>query len=388
MNNLTHIKAASMFDSVSGLFKKDPLVTVENDRIVNVRFGDSVRPNSGRIIDLHECTLLPGFIDAHDHLALSPQLKNYPQIMSDPDPVLLVRSIVNMKTDLYAGVTTSRCLGDRNFIDLYLKDAVNQGLIEGPRIYTATRGIKASHAHGFVGTPFDGVEAVRTAVRENVRRGADFIKIFVTGNSRQSEYLPYYMSPEEIRTAVEEAHRVGKKVAAHCIGGEGLNQCIEQGVDVIEHAYYATDAQIESLVKKGRWVVLTSRINFNDARWANVSEKAVDEMRKNRPEVLSCQQKILRSGVKFAIGTDATHGEVVEDVIFVVNTMGGTIARALQAITKTAAELCEMDRVVGSIHEGKKADLVAVSGMLEKEILALRNVCFVMKDGITVKNSL
>ena len=388
MNNLTYIKAAYMFDSLAGTFKQDPVVTVENDRIVNVRFGVSSMPDNGKIVELKGCTLLPGFIDAHDHLALSPQLKNYPAIMADPDPVLLVRSIINMKTDLYAGVTTSRCLGDRNFLDLYLKDAVNQGLIEGPRIYTCTRGLKASHAHGFVGTPFDGVEAMRAAVRENIRRGADFIKIFVTGNFRQSPWLPYYLSPQEIFTIAEEAHRVGKKVAAHCIGGEGLNQCIEQGVDIIEHAYYATDAQIESLLKKDRWVVFTPSNNFNDARWANVSEKAVNEMRINREEVLNSQQKVLNSGVKFAIGTDATHGEVAEDVIFVVNTMGGTIPRALQGISKSAAELCELSQLVGSITEGKKADIVAVNGVLEKDIQVLRNVCFVMKDGITVRNSL
>ncbi|MDR3562213.1 MAG: amidohydrolase family protein [Negativicutes bacterium] len=386
MAETTFITADWMFDSMAGEFKKDPVVRVEDERIVDVGFAFSPPVGDGKLIALAGCTLLPGFIDAHDHLALSPQLKNYPQIMADPDPILIVRAIVNMKTDLYAGVTTSRCLGDRNFIDLYLKDAVNQGLIEGPRIVTATRGLKASHAHGFVGTAFDGVEAIRAAVRENLRRGADFIKIFVSGNSRQSAVLPYYMSPEEIRTAVEEAHRVGKKVATHCIGGEGLTQCIKQGVDVIEHAYYATDEQIESLVKADRWVVLTPRINFNDARWANVSEKAVHEMRRNREEVMASQKKLLLSGVKLAIGTDATHGEITEDVIFVVNTMGGQVGRALQGITSSAAELCELGHLVGAIEKGKKADLVAVTGDVAKDIQALRALSFVMKDGIVVKN--
>jgi imidazolonepropionase-like amidohydrolase len=111
-------------------------------------------------------------------------------------------------------------------------------------------------------------------------------------------------------------------------------------------------------------------------------------MRINREEVLNSQQKVLNSGVKFAIGTDATHGAVAEDVIFVVNTMGGTIPRALQGISKSAAELCELSQLVGSITEGKKADIVAVNGVLEKDIQVLRNVCFVMKDGITVRNSL
>ena len=385
MTKATFIKADYLFDSTAGDFKRNPVVTVEADRIVGVQFGDITLPDNAEVVELAGCTLLPGLIDAHDHLALSPQLKNYPQIMADPDPILMIRSIVNLKTDLYAGITSARCLGDRNFIDLYLRDAVNQGLIEGPRIVTASRGIKASHAHGFVGTPFDGVEAIRAAVRENLRRGADFIKIFVSGNFRQSDVLPYYMSPQEIRTAVEEAHRVGKKVATHCIGGEGLTHCIEQGVDVIEHAYYATDEQIERLVKEDRWVVLTPRINFNDARWANVSEKSVQDMRINRAEVMNSQKKLLQSGVKMAIGTDATHGEITEDVIFVVEAMGGSIGRALQGITKSAAELCELDHLVGSITKGKKADLVAVRGTVEKDVQVLRSVCFVMKDGAIVR---
>jgi imidazolonepropionase-like amidohydrolase len=382
------IKADCMFDSVAGVFRKNPAIFIEKDTITSMSFAESASQSGVDVINLNGCTLLPGLIDAHDHLSLSPHLPNHPQLMFDPDPVLTVRGIVNMKTDISAGITTSRCLGDKNFIDLYLKDAVNQGLIEGPRIIASTRGIKASHAHGFVGTVFDGVEAIRGAVRENIKRGADFIKIFVTGTSRRSEFLPHYFSAEEIGTAVEEAHRAGKKVAAHCIGGEGLTDCIEQGVDVIEHAYFATDEQIELLLKENRWVVLTPRIFFNDARWATVGEQAIAEFRNNCDEVTERYKTILKSGVKRAVGTDASHGEIAEDIILLVNTLGESTSRALQGITLEAAKLCEMDHLIGSIAPGKKADLVAVSGDVGRDVTSLRDVRFVMKDGAILRNGI
>ncbi|MDR3588791.1 MAG: amidohydrolase family protein [Negativicutes bacterium] len=380
MKNLVYIKADSLFDSIAGVFKKNPLVRIENDRIAAVTFGPPALPEGTEVFDLAGCTLLPGLVDAHDHLSLSPQLKNHPQLMFDADPLLTLRSVVNMKIDLASGVTTARCLGEKNFIDLYIKDAVEQGLVEGPRIITCARGVKASHAHGFVGTVFDGVEAVRLAVRENLRRGADFIKLFITGNTPKNGFLPYFLSPAEIAVAVQEAHQLGKKVAAHCVGGEGLTQCIEQGVDVIEHAYFASDAQIERLVKENRWVVLTPRIFYNDARWATVGPAAVAEFAEPRATVRERYQKLLASGVRYAVGTDASHGEIAEDVILLTE-FGESAGRALQGITSSAARLCDMEQQVGSVETGKLADLVAVRGDLAENITALRSVNFVMKGG-------
>ncbi len=382
MAQLVRIKAGYLFDSVAGAFRRNPVITVENDTIMDVSFGEPARQDGADVISLDGCTLLPGLIDAHNHLSLSPQLPNHAQLMLDPDAVLTIRGIVNMKTDLRAGVTTSRYLGEKNFVDLHLRDAVESGLIEGPRIVTSTRGIKASHAHGFVGTGCDGAEAIRVAVRENIRRGADFIKIFVTGTSRRAEFLPCYLSREELGTAVDEAHRAGKKIAAHCIGGEGLTNCIQEGVDVIEHAYFATDEQIEMLVKEKRWVVLTPRIFFNDARWRMLGEDVAAEFRNNREEVTERYKAILQSGVAMAVGTDACHGEIAEDVFLMVSAFGESLARSLQAITINAAKLCELDHQIGSITVGKKADLVAVSGDLEDDVRRLGSTRMVMKDGI------
>ncbi|MBP1931026.1 metal-dependent hydrolase family protein [Ammoniphilus resinae] len=376
------IKADYLFDSIEGAFKPDPMVWVNGDQIEKVSFGTEPEFSDYEQVDLTGCTLLPGFIDAHDHLSLSPQLENHPKLMNDPDPLLMLRGIQNMKYDLSKGITTSRCLGDKNFIDIYLRDAVEQGIVDGPRIITCTRGIKASHAHGSVGTVFNGVENIRQAVRENLLRGADFIKLFITDTIRTSEYFPYYMSVEEIRVAVEEAHRVGKKVAVHAIGGDGLTHCVEQGVDVIEHAYFASDQQIDLMLKKNSWVVLTPSIFFNDNRWTTVPQAVAEGFYRNREEVLERHQAIIRSGMKYAVGTDATHGELHEDVIFLVE-IGEKISRALQGITIHAAELCEREDQIGSISPGKKADLVAIKGNLQENPAALRSIDWVMKGGKT-----
>lgn len=373
-----YVKADSMFDSVKGAFVKNPIVEIKGDKITKVSFG--TLSAGKKIIDLAGCTLLPGLVDAHNHLSLSPHLKNHPQLMFDPDPLLIIRAIHNMKTDLMSGVTSSRCLGEKNFIDFYLKDAVNEGSVEGPRMVVAGKGIKASHAHGFVGTPFDGIETVRLAVRENIKRGADLIKLFITGNTPKNNFLPYFMSPAEIGVAVQEAHQVGKKVAVHCVGGEGLTHCIEQGVDVIEHAYFATDKQIEQMVKLDRWVVLTPRIFFNDARWATVGQASIDEFKACREQVIERHHKLVQSGVKCAVGTDASHGEFAEDVILLTE-LGDTIVRALQAATISSARVSEMDDMVGSIESGKFADLIAVKGYLESDVKKMRAVSFVMKGG-------
>lgn len=387
MRKAIYLKADSMFDSVKGVFVKNPIVIIEEDKIIEIRFDADTVPEDAELIDLSGCTLLPGLVDAHNHLSLSPHLKNHPYLMFDADPLLVIRALNNMRTDLMSGVTSARCLGEKNFIDLYLKDAVNQGIAEGPRLMVAGRGIKASHAHGFVGTAFDGVEPIRMAVRENIRRGTDLIKLFVTGNTNKNNFLPYYLSVAEIGVAVQEAHQAGKKVAVHCIGGEGLTHCIEQGVDVIEHAYFATDEQIEKLVKLNRWVVVTPRIFFNDARWATVNQETIDEFQYNREEVKERHQKIVGSGVSFAVGTDASHGEFVEDIIL-LNQLGETTTRALQAATISAARVSEMDAVVGSIESGKFADLVAVKGDLKSDIKQLRFVCFVMKGGKVYRNDI
>lgn len=374
------IKADLMFDSIKGEFIKDPLIVVKEDEIADIIFNHEELPADVDIIDLEGCTLLPGFIDAHDHLALSPQLENHIQLMDDPTPAQMIRAIDNMKIDLMQGITTSRCLGDKNFIDIYLREAQAEGIIDGPTIITSTRGIKPTHAHGVVGTVFNGPEEIRKAVRENIKQGADFIKLFLTDTVREAEYMPYYMSDEEMIVAVNEAHQAGKKVAAHSIGGRGLTQCIEHGVDIIEHAYFATDEQIEALIKNNRSVVLTPCMFFSEERLLNIPEPMKQKFYHNREEVLERHQAIISSGLTYAVGTDANHGNLHKDVIFFVE-IGETLPKALQAITIHAAAVCERENEIGSITIGKKADMVAVKGDLRENVRAIQSIQWVMQDG-------
>src|SRR5512137_406215 len=173
--------------------------------------------------------------------------------MAGPIPALTLLACESMKSDLHSGVTTSRCLGDKGFLDVECKKAVPQGRIEGPHLLIATRGIRAFHGHGFVGYPFGGVEQIQAAVRENLSEGADLIKIYITGTLRGPKGIPSYFSKEEIQTAVDEAHRVGIPVATHCIGGIGFEWALESGIDVIEHGYFLADREIDLLAKSECW---------------------------------------------------------------------------------------------------------------------------------------
>jgi imidazolonepropionase-like amidohydrolase len=223
-------------------------VIIEGEKIFAVGREERMKIEGvNRTIDCSDQTLLPGLIDCHNHLSLDPTLDNYLYRMNDSIPELTLRATATMAVDLQSGVTTSRCLGDKGFLDVECKKAVNSGLVPGPRLLIATRGIRAFHGHGFVGYPFGGVEQIRTAVRENLSAGADLIKIYITGTLRDPKGIPSYFSKEEIQTAVDEAHRVGIPVATHCIGGVGLEWALETGIDTIEHGYFLTSGQIGEL---------------------------------------------------------------------------------------------------------------------------------------------
>lgn len=377
-----------IFDSVAGCFKKNACIVIDDNKIKEVKTDvDFSVIDINDVIDLRGYTVLPGYIDAHDHLSLSPHKKNHPSLMMEPDAALTINGILNMKTDLLSGVTTARCCGDKDFVDLYIKDAIDDGELIGPRIYTSTRGVKVSFAHGFVGTARNGRQEIISTIRENYSRGAQFTKLFITGTNIENGMFPYFMSPEEIEGAIQESHRRGKMVSAHCVGGEGLDVCLEKGLDVFEHAYWATNEQLEAIEKNNRWIVLTPGIYFNDKRWATVSQASVDEFIENRPGLIERYQTIVKTNIKTAIGTDASHGEIADNAILMNKVMNDTVENAIKGITINGAELCGLEHLVGSITEGKYADIVACKGNVENDIELLKNVDFVMKDGKIYKDN-
>jgi len=357
------------------------VLLIEGERIISVGKKGEIREEPDvDVLDCSDQTLLPGLIDCHNHLSLDPRLENYLYRMADPIPALTLRACESMKIDLRTGVTTSRCLGDKEFLDVECKKAVAEGHIEGPRLLVATRGIRALHGHGFVGYPFGGIDQIQTAVRENLAAGADVIKIFMTGTLRGPKGIPSFFSGEEIQTAVDEAHRVGIPVTTHCIGGIGFKCAIEAGIDVIEHGYFLTDREVDLLLKSERWLVMTPSTFFTDARIQTLPTHLIEGHLQQRDEVGQRMKAAIKAGVKFAVGTDGMHGGIAQEIQYLVD-FGATPIQALMAATCHAAKVCGLEESIGTLEPGKFGDVIGVEGNPLKDIGALKRVKTVISRG-------
>jgi imidazolonepropionase-like amidohydrolase len=377
----TLIKGSLVIDGMGNPPIERGAILVEGERILRVGKEEEFKGETSiHVLDCGDQTLLPGLIDCHNHLSLDPRLDNYLYRMADPIPALTLRACESMKIDLRSGVTTSRCLGDKGFLDVECKKAVSEGHIEGPRLLVATRGIRAFHGHGFVGYPFGGVEQIRTAVRENISAGADLIKIYITGTLRGPKAIPSYFSKEEIQAAVDEAHRVGIPVATHCIGGVGFEWAIETGIDVIEHGYFLTDREIDLLVKSGRWLVMTPSIFFTDDRVQKLPTDLIDGHLRQRDEVGQRMKAAIKAGVKFAVGTDGMHGGIAQEIQYLMD-FGATANQALMAGTCHAAKVCGLEESIGTLEPSKYADIIGVEGNPLEDMGALKRVKTVISCG-------
>lgn len=334
--------------------------------------------DDAQMVDCGDSVLIPGLVDCHNHLSLDVTLDNYLFRMNDSEGELALRAVKTLAADLCSGVTTSRCMGDRHFIDVACRKAIEEGRLAGPRLVVATRGIRASHGHGFVGLPFDGAEVWRCAVRENLKNGAELIKFYATGTVRSGESITCFPSREEVMTLAEEARRAGVKTAVHCIGGPGFALCLEAGVDSIEHGYYLTDAEIGLLKRAKAWLVLTPGEFLADKPTLDAQRR--EAFRRGREEVKERLAAIVASGVKYAVGTDGAHGGLAHELEYIV-AAGAKPAEALRAATLHGAMVCGLERRVGSLAPGKAADIVAVAGNPLEDIRAVAQVRLVMKAG-------
>ena len=374
----------------------DGCVVIDGEKIVGVGMESKMHiPDKSDIIDFGDNTILPGLIDSHTHLALSAQMPNYAATMKDDTLTLTLRAARNIRCDLLSGVTTMRCLGEKDFIDVAIKDAVEKELIPGPRLLISGKGIRSSYGHGIMGTPFDGVEEVRKAARINIHdAGADQVKVFVTGSKGEFRNFKFgtertvernemqsLMTKEEIQAAVETAHCVGKKVAAHCYGGVGLKHCVEAGVDTIEHGIYMDDDDIEMMLKAKAWLTVTQNGYLSDQRIIN---RGTPELTKGfvkfRDDVRAAYTKAVHSGLRYALGTDGNHGgfayELETLVGFNIEPM-----KALQAATTEAACMCGVDEKVGSLEAEKFADILVVDGDPLTTMSDITKVTTVFKGG-------
>ncbi|MFC2124033.1 amidohydrolase family protein [Bacteroidota bacterium] len=381
MTNNVVLKGKFLWDALREEALPDEAILIEDGLIKAVGSVHEIEsyPHD-QVLDCPDATLMPGLIDSHTHLSMDPTLENYLDRMSDTVTELTLRATAMMQKDLYAGITTCRCLGDKELLDIACRRAVEAGQIQGPRLQVATRGIRAPHGHGFVGYPFDGKEQIRMAIRGNVKAGADLIKIYITGTLKGDGDLPSFLTREEIHAAIEESHKLGKRVASHCVGGVGLDWALELGLDTLEHAYHITDSQIEHLSQSDTWLVLTPGPILTDSRVQHLPANLIPGHQREKNEIFERMAATISAGIPFAVGTDGMHGELAQEIQYLVN-MGASPHIALTAGTLNGAKICGIENLTGSLEVGKQADIIAVEGNPIEDLSALKRVKAVMKQG-------
>jgi len=406
------IRAGHLFNSKTGTMLANQVVLIDGEKITDVGPADKVQIPAGvQVIDLSQATVLPGLIDAHTHVYSS--LSNGARVTTTKEAWTLM-AVGNAQTTLRAGFTTVRDVGTHGegYGDVDVRNAINRGIFEGPRMQVSTRGIGASGTD-YIGAPemtitagnqeIHGVDQARQVVREQIHYGADWIKVFPTGAYSFSPDGELFVDPTftlaELQAIVDEAHRHQRKVAAHAYGGEGLRNSIIAGVDCIEHGQGLDDSEIAMMIQKGTYYDVTGyrytmpEIAENDRKNTGGKYSIIPIFEKNFKNALSKNVKmVFGSGVDGTAGDPRSsgpynHGTQALDFIWLVN-HGMSPVAALQAATVTDAEMLGWQDRIGSVDKGKFADIIAVSGDPLKDISELQRVKFVMKGGQVIKNDL
>jgi len=392
----------------NGNVLEDAVVVVEGTKIRDVQKNNGHVPDEAEVIDMKGYTLLPGMIDAHMHLGGNGEPNREFQMLKELLPTTTLKAYVNAKSDLMAGFTTVRTMGDRGFLDISLKKAIESGLVEGPRMKVSGQAISMTGGHGDrwlapevsangYGAIADGPDEMRKAARYQLKMGADVVKMMATGGvmSEGDEPGSPQLTEEEMRAAVEEAHKVGKKAAAHAQGTEGIKNAIRAGIDSIEHGIFLDDEAIEMMKERGVFLVATLVAPYNIKKYgreAGIPEHAVRKTEEIISYHVDSFSRAYKAGVKIAMGTDAAtpfnkHGENAQELVLMVEN-GAKPMDAIMAATKWGAQLLGMEKVIGTVEAGKEADMIAVNGDPLKDISLLKDVKFVMKAGKIYKNEL
>jgi imidazolonepropionase-like amidohydrolase len=393
------IHAAHLLDVKNGRMLDNVLVTIKGDRIVSVTTGPA--PKGSMVIDLPNATLLPGLIDAHTHITFEPNFGYQELGVSIPKEALI--GAKNARVTLEAGFTTVRNVGARGFTDVALRDAINEGLVPGPRMLVSGPALSITGGHCDQNLlPFewhatsegaaDGIEAVQHKVRENIKYGADLIKVCATGGvlSKGDDPRASQYTLEEMKAIVADAHRLGRKVAAHAHGAQGIAWAAEAGVDSIEHGSYVDDNGIRIMKEHGTYLVPTQYLG--DWMKENAARIGLPSMYAEKMKTVTAAMrqnitKAIQAGVKIALGTDAAvypHGLNAHE-FEVYTRLGMTPLQAIQTGTVNAADLLGWSDRIGSIEQGKFADIVAVDGDPLKDITLLQHPTMVMKGGVVYK---
>jgi imidazolonepropionase-like amidohydrolase len=364
------------------------VIEVEGDIIRRVYPVNESGVDLGVTIDLSHSTVMPGLIDAHTHLEMIDILKgDEPAQLSAPDHVLSLRCAANALRNLRHGITTLRLPGTKNFIDVDLRRMFNAGELPGPNLVVAGMGLMSSVSPAVNSINADGVFEVVRAVRRNLAQDVDFIKLFATGPTGPSSYgrgLPFYSS-DEIRAAVDVANEFGKPVSAHAYGGVAIDYCLSAGVSHIEHGTLMTSDQYDRLAESGTWLVGTVSVFLAEPGLAELPSMTADQRDRllwAREEQRKGIKDVVRSGVKFALGTDGIHGPGLAREAQLAASAGLSSRQALESITASAARICGLEPAGGIIQGGARADIIAVAGDPLIDLSVLESPHFVMKDGV------
>jgi imidazolonepropionase-like amidohydrolase len=398
----TVVTAAHLLDVRSGRVIDHPQVVITDGRITAVgKTGDEVPAGATRV-DLPGLTLLPGLIDMHVHLTSDPRYGGY-SYLEFTDNFWTVVGVANAKRTLEAGFTTVRNVGSSNYDDVALKQGIEKGYVLGPRIVPATYAIGATGGHcdttelpPSVSVPSpqvaNGPDELRAAVRTMRKHGAEVIKFCGTGGvfSKTDSAGGEQYSLAEMQALVEEAHRLGMRVAVHAHGAEGIKDALRAGVDTIEHASLADDEAFALARAHGAWFSMD--IYDDDYIMAEGARNGMFQESLDKERQLGLRQRqtfraAVKAGVKMVFGTDAgvyPHGDNARQFATMVE-WGMTPLQAIQAATVNAAEALDRAADVGTIEPGRYADLVGVAGDPLHDVRTLQSVPFVMKGGEVVK---
>jgi imidazolonepropionase-like amidohydrolase len=397
-NARTLLRAGHVLDVRTGAEQAAQTVIVRGDRIVAISPTSSTPAQAGDTeIDLTSYTVMPGLIDVHTHLTSATNFDPYWELSMTPAREALIGA-ANARTTLEAGFTSVRNVGAQHYTDIALRDEVDAGHLPGPHMQVSgpPLGITGGHcdnnllpaeyqktAEGVA----DGVPAVQAKVRENIKYGADLIKICATGGvlSKGDDPQASQYTREELAAIVADAHRLGRKVAAHAHGAQGIVWATEAGVDSIEHASYIDDAGIAAMKKHGTWLVPTDYLHYWMRDYGHLPEIYQQKMKDVTTVSRANLREAVAAGVKVALGTDAAvypHGLNAREVETYVRELGMKPLAALQSATINAADLMGWADRTGALEPGKWADIIAVQGEPLQDVRVLQQVPFVMKAGV------